>query len=188
MIMSLYVIILIKNMVIMFLSWWYSDIVMMISWYWIRLWLTVGGISNWHGHSIGGFWRMFLLHFAISSCVVESRCRWITKWNSFTQEASKRRCDGKFEYKQLCSADLANLVTMTANSMTSVSMTKMSSTSPMLLLISTLLLLPHTMTGFASAEPISTVLPSEVGEMFMMVLRQWRWSWWFQRSKLRSNI
>ena len=173
----------------MILSWWYHDIVMMISWYWIRLWLTVGGISNWHGHSIGGFWRMFLLHFAISSCVVESRCRWITKWNSFTQEASKRRCDGKFEYKLLCSADLANLVTVTANTMTSVSMTtKMSSTSPMLLLISTLLLLPHTMTGFASAEPISTVLPSEVGEMFMMVLRHWRWSWWFQRSKLRSNI
>ena len=63
-------------------------------------------------------------------------------------------------------------VTMTSATMTSVTMTKTSSTSPMFLLtIATLLLLPQTMIGFASAEPISTVLPSEVSSSKIMLVK-----------------
>ena len=61
-------------------------------------------------------------------------------------------------------------VTKASVTMTSVTMTKTSSTSPMfLLVIATLLLLPQTMIGFASAEPISTVLPSEVSSSKIMM-------------------
>ena len=61
---------------------------------------------------------------------------------------------------------------MTSVTMTSVTMTKTSSTSPMfLLVIATLLLLPQTMIGFASAEPISTVLPSEVSSSKIMLVK-----------------
>merc|ERR1719209_1200317 len=52
-------------------------------------------------------------------------------------------------------------VIMTSATMTSGTMTKTSSTSPMFLLVIVMLLLSQAMIGFASAEPISTVLPSE---------------------------
>ena len=63
-------------------------------------------------------------------------------------------------------------VTKATVTMKSATMTKTSSTSPMfLLVIATLLLLPQTMIGFASAEPISTVLPSEVSSSKIMIMK-----------------
>ena len=58
---------------------------------------------------------------------------------------------------------------MTSPTMTSVTMTKTSSTSPMFLLV--IVLLTQTMIGFASAEPISTVLPSEVTLSMSMLMK-----------------
>ena len=78
--------------------------------------------------------------------------------NTCTQEP-------RWDFIQNCEYNFVQRILPTSfasMTITTVTMTKTSSTSPMFLLVVVMFLLPKTMIGFASAVPISTVLPSEV--------------------------
>ena len=115
-----------------------------------------------------------------SNCVVEIQTTMNQRKHLHTGTKRATGVMGLFRefwvQQQLRSTDLANVsmtsVTKANVIMTSVTMTKTSFTSPMFLfVIATLLLLPQTMIGFASAEPISTVLPSEVSSSKIMLMK-----------------